>query len=1827
MMENSKKISKKDVEDIIALTPMQEGMLFHYLNDLESDLYFEQLSLTLSGKIDIEKMKTAWQFVAQNNEILRTVFRWEGLNKPIQIVLKEKNVSILEEDYSKIDCINKAERVEELRIRDRKKRIDISTEPYRISICKLDEDKCEMIISNHHILYDGWSNGILLKEFLEAYHSLLKCRKLIKPKKNKLKNVIKWQQQKDKGEEYWSPYLNGFTNDKELFKENDKKSILNVPQNYSYVFPKNFAYKILDFTKKQGITMASLLYTAWGILLQRYKDTDDVAFGTTISGREAEMQGIENMVGLFINTIPLRISSKSDEKIENLLGKVNRMLIEREDFQTTSLSQIKAFSEIGNKEEIFDSIVVIENYPLDKILLNNQQNDLVIENYRMFEYSNYNLTLKISAFSNIELHFIYNCNMFSYETIERMSKHFYNIVNGIINKTKLSEIEILSKEEKTKLLFDFNNTKPEYSKYTTVPQLFQQQVAKTPDNIAVTYENKNFTYKEINSKANEIAGLLRQRGVNRDSVIGILMERSVDILVGIIGIMKAGGAYLPIYPMYPKERIDYMLEDSNVRILLTKKGLLKGIKFEGEVLDCEYEKLSNLNISNPEIVNEPSDLAYIMYTSGSTGKPKGVMVEHKNIIRLVNNPNYIDFKKDDRILQTGAVTFDASTFEIWGAFLNGLRLYLVEEDTILDVDRLGEVLSKNEITISWLTSPLFNQLSLQRPEIFSKVRNLLVGGDVLSPIHINRVREICKNTNIINGYGPTENTTFSTCFLIDKNYEGNIPIGKPISSTKVFILSKNGELQPIGVPGEVYLGGEGVARGYINKPELTKERFIENPFEENERMYRTGDIACWRPDGNIIFLGRVDDQVKIRGFRIELDEIKSQLLKNKAIKDAVVVAKIDEKNNKHICAYFVSDEELNLLQVRKYLKDKLPDYMIPSYFIQLERLPLNPNGKVDRDKLPQPDKSINITLEYVEPRNEVEMKLAKVWEEVLEVEKVGINHNFFDLGGDSIKSIQISAKLHKYGLKMKIKDLLNNPTIKELSRYVRTASREINQSKIEGEVKLTPIQKWFFESRFKDKHHFNQSVMLFNKEGFNEEIIKKVFNRIVEHHDALRMVYKLEEESIIQYNRDLEGKLFDLKVIDLTETKDSIDRIEDEANKVQQSINLENGPLVKLALYKTKVGDRLLIVIHHLVIDGVSWRILLEDFEEAYKQAAKNEEIKLPQKTDSFKDWADKLIDYADSKNLLKEIDYWKQIEEIHIDTLPKDGTDHENKIKDSMIMSMTLSENDTEKLLKKVNKAYNTEINDILLTALGMTIKDWTGKDKVLINLEGHGREEIIKDIDIARTVGWFTSTYPVVLDMGETEEVSYQIKLIKESLRKVPNKGIGYGIMKYLTSEKNIDTLKFNINPEISFNYLGQSDENMQTMMFDDSYGFMGLPVSPDLERQYAIDINGIISEGKLKLTFNYNKNQYRENTIIKLIEGYKNNLLKVITHCVDKEGTELTPSDLGDKRLSIKELEAILDTIGKEIEKIYPLSPMQEGMIFHSLLDKDSSAYFEQTTFEINSKLDIEIFEKSFNVIIGRHDIFRTIFICDKSGNYKQVVLKERPSKISFEDISYLENNEKKEFVEKIKSMDIKRGFNLLTDNLIRISILKLDEESYKIILSFHHIIMDGWCLGIILNELFKIYSSLKENSHVELEKVYPYINYIDWLEKQDKQEAVEYWEKYLEGYEQQATIPKNRSEVNTKYEHTEISFTINEVITNSLKALASENQTTLNTVFQGIWGILLQRYNDTDDVVFGSVVSGRPPEVIGIENMVGIFINTIPVRIKKEKNMTFLELIKK
>jgi len=1562
-------------EKFIAINPVEEKE-YYSLSSAQNRLFIlQQLDLNatpynvfqtveLIGKVSRTKIETAFITMIYRHDSLRTSFELiEG--ESVQIIKQKEEINFKLDyfDMSSSTGID-SKPVQEI-VNHFVRPFNLSYPPLiRVGLIKLHDSSHILLVDMHHIITDGVSNGVLLDDFLSLYYN-----KSFSSLKLQYKDYSHWQQSKEGKDilkmqkEYWN---------KEFSEE---IPILNLPYDNPRPTIQSFSGKIMTFqinsqeakamsriAKTQDGTLFMSLLGAYYILLSKLSGQKDLVVGTPIAGRSHA--DLEPIIGIFINMLALKNKINPEQSFIQLLQRLKQKTLdafENQDYQFDDLIENLKLEKDTSRHPLFDVMIVLQNvYDVPAAKSEPKETELTIKHIaHEHRTSQYDMTFTAVEQNDKSLYVeVEFCTaLFHPSTISRFIRYFKSIISKVTQNPgqKIANIELISVEEKKQILENFNKSHTKHPKEKSLLQLFNQQVETTPHQVAlvdIRPEKENtlmpnpihITYEELKRFTYYLSLKLIQKGISPMKIIGIKADRSIEMISSMLSILKVGAIYLPIDPRHPKERIIYMLNDSRTELLLCTNDekqewpvptidLVKIFQNKGSKQDIDPALLNKKQVSTSS--QNATNPIYVIYTSGSTGKPKGVIAQQRGIIRLVKETNYIEWNYGQMILPTGAIAFDISTFEIWGPLLNGVTSLLVPHSTILDGEKLVDIVIKYRITVLHLIPQLLNQLIEQYPEIFSKLQYFLVGGDLVRPQFVNKVLEINPDVEIIHMYGPTENTTFSTYYPVNKIHELNLPIGKPIANSTAYILDEYNHIVPIGIPGELTVGGDGIALGYLNNPELTAEKFlylskINANTSESQKIYKTGDLAQWLPDGNIKFLGRQDHQVKIRGNRIELEEIENRILRHEDIKEAIVIAQIDKNQGQpYLCAYIVPLEEVTITEIREYLTEFLPEYMIPAYFVQLDTLPVNPNGKINRKALPQPEENIlKENNEFESPRNEIETLLVKIWGRILGKEKISINDNFFMIGGDSIKAIQIIAQMKKNGYKVDMKDLYQNRKVAELAPHVKKIGRIADQTVISGRIPLTPIQQDFFTTTKIKPNHFNQSILLQTSERYSVEILKKVFTRIQEHHDVLRMTYKFEGDQIVQTNHDLDYPL-EIFEFDLRESENPKETFYSTCNNIQASIDMEKGPLMKVVLFHLEAEDRLLIAIHHLVMDGISWQILLEDMATLYfffKNSQTDKSPELPLKSDSFKYWSQKMYQYAKEEEILKEIPYWKKLENTPIKTLPKDLNPDLTKLKKANQESITfnLDADNTNKLLNETNRAYNTEINDILLTALALAIYRWAGLEKIAINLEGHGREDILGDIDIIRTIGWFTSRYPIILQIphepanSPNQNFAQLIKHNKEMLREIPNKGIGFGILRYLVPSENKKSLTFKIEPEISFNFLGEigqkrKEAESESGIFSISMENTGIPFSPEQSQLFTLDINGVISNGVLKFSFTYNRHQYKESTIENLTDYYKKSLIEIINHCMNKEESEKTLSDYTVSGMEQSELENVYDALG--------------------------------------------------------------------------------------------------------------------------------------------------------------------------------------------------------------------------------------------------------------------------------------------------------------------------
>src|SRR6185369_12956435 len=976
---------------------------------------------------------------------------------------------------------------------------------------------------------------------------------------------------------------------------------------------------------------------------------------------------------------------------------------------------------------------------------------------------------------------------------------------------------------------------------------------------------------------------------------------------------------------------------------------------------------------------------------------------------------------------------------------------------------------------------------------------------------------------VFNTYGLTETTIDNIAFESaggEINSIGSTPLGRPFAGTRVYI--RDNQLQPVpaGIVGELYISGDCVARGYLNRPDLTAARFYPNPFatEPGERLYQTGDLARFRSDGNIEFTGRKDEQVKVRGYRVELGEIEATLKQHAHVRDAVVVA---QRNGETRLIAYVVGADGGSKQLREFLAESLSEQMIPSAFVFVDAIPVTPNGKVDRRALPVPELSLSDTTTDDIPRTESERILVRIWSELLKLERIGVHDNFFDLGGDSILSIQVVARARQSGLLLTPRQIFEHPTIAALANAGEAlAQTSDEQGRIAGDVLLTPIQRWFFEQNYPAPAHWNMSLLLEPNERLELSLVESTVAHLLEHHDVLRLRFVKANNGWKQFIASSEEASRCVRGVALSGPA----ALESAIEATQRELDLSEGPLLQVVLFDLgSAGQRLLLVVHHLVIDGVSWRILLEDWEQSYRQLQSGEQVTLPSKTTSFQRWAERLDQLAQSPAVLKELGYWKAlcgplrisaISALTKDSQRRDRRDTqraaENTEGSGRTFTVSLSTDDTNALLQHVPRVYHTRIDDVLLTALVRAF----AADELLVELEKHGREELFEDVDLSRTVGWFTSAFPVLLKSQGT--LGGALKYTKEQLRRVPHGGIGYGLLRYLCRDEEVARQMLALpRAEVSFNYLGQLDQMFQVSgLFRLAHESSGRTRDRNAQRGNLLEINASIIGGQLQAEWTYSANIHDSATVENVAHDFLEELQKLIAHCLSTKAETHTPSDFPLARINQTQLDQVLQTRTNVTDLIH-LSPMQQGMLFHILYAPNTDVYLGQFSCVLQGDLDAGALGIAWQQTLNRHEVLRASFIWENLDEPLQLI--QESVSVPLEQHDWRGEADGRERWEAFLIHERQRGFDLSTPPLMRLALVRLGDDSYGFVWTHHHLLVDGWSGALVLREVFDAYEALRRGERVRAEPPRPFRDYIAWLDRQELSKAEVFWREKLKGFD--------------------------------------------------------------------------------------------------------------
>ncbi|MCO8170254.1 amino acid adenylation domain-containing protein, partial [Pseudomonas sp. 21LCFQ02] len=1788
------------VDERDGLSYAQQRMWFLWQLDPQSAAYNLPMAVRLNGELDNAALQSAFDGLVARHETLRSQFsEQDGVVR--QRIVEPFAVSIACHDLSALATDAREEQVRTLADAEALAPFDLAHGPLlRVQLLKLADQEHVLLLTLHHIVADGWSYNVLIDEFIRLYDAASSgSDAALQPLPIQYRDYALWQRswleagEQDRQLDYWRAKLG------------DDHAPLELPIDHSRPVTPSYrgarhefqvepalAERLRGLAREQGVTLFMVLLAAFKVLLHRYSGQQAIRVGVPVANRNrAEVEGL---IGCFINTQVLHTEIDPLIDVRELLQRVKETALGAQGHQELPFERLVEAFGLDRSLSISPLFQVMFNHQsqvADAGAIKGQSGLSIAALERETRIAQFDLSLDTyEKGGKLFAAFGYATDLFDSRTVAQMAGHYSNLLLALATQpqARVCELVVLDDEQRRQIVQGWNVTQVDYPLHRGVHQLIEAQAEQTPQAPALTFGAQTLTYAELNARANRLAHHLIAQGVQPDGLVGIAAERSVEMVVGLLAILKAGGAYVPLDPEYPTERLAYMLEDSGIRLLLSQSHLDLPLSEGVQRIDLDQQGdwLAGFADSNPQVLLTGEHLAYVIYTSGSTGKPKGAGNRHSALTnRLCWMQQAYGLEASDSVMQKTPFSFDVSVWEFFWPLMTGARLVVAQPGAHRDPAQLVELINRENIsTLHFVPSML--QAFLQDANVgsCSSLKRILCSGEALPVDAQLQVFSKLPQAGLYNLYGPTEaaiDVTHWTC--VDEGCDA-VPIGLPISNLGCHVLDANLEPVPVGVLGELYLFGEGLARGYHQRPALTGERFVASPFADGARMYRTGDLARYRNDGVIEYAGRIDHQVKLRGLRIELGEIEARLLEHESVRETAVLA----VDGKHLVGYVVlaqqSDDWRESLAA--YLAQSLPDYMVPAQWIDLAQMPLSPNGKLDRKALPRPDAGTAQT-EYAAPQNGLEQRIAEIWQDVLKREQIGRNDNFFELGGDSIVSIQVVSRARQAGIQFSPKDLFLHQTVRSLAAVAETGTEVllIDQGPAIGDVQLTPVQHWFFELPMSERQHWNQSLLLDAQQPIVAERLEQALQAVVQRHDALRLRYASEGGSWRQWYADV-GTEQNL----LWQGPDS-EAFQDE---VQRSLNLAEGPLLRAALMdRPEGGQRLLLAIHHLVVDGVSWRILLEDLQIAYQGLA------LPAKTSSYQSWAARLEALVNTEQRQQELDGWLTRLQGPVQELPRDNPDGGLLNKHGATLDICLDAEHTERLLKQAPAAYRTQVNDLLLTALARVLCRWSGNESVLVQMEGHGREDLFDDIDLTRTVGWFTSLYPVKLT--PVAELSASLKAVKEQLRDVPEKGLGYGLLRYLGSPQTRQALAALPQPRVTFNYLGQFDSQFdEKALFTPAGKGGGQAQADDAPLANWLSVEGQVYGGELSLRWGYSAEMYRAETIQRLADELVAELHAVIEHCTDTQTFAVTPSDFPLAKLTQAQLDD-LPVAARDIEDIYPLSPMQQGMLFHTLYEQEGGDYINQMRVDVDG-LNVEQFRKAWQDTLNAHDILRTAFFWKGDVAPIQVVKQHVEIPLIMHD--WRGQSSQVQRLDALAQAERSQGFELSSAPLLRLVLVRTHERRYHMIQTHHHILIDGWSNAQLLAEVLQRYAGQPVTSAGGR-----YHNYIEWLQTRDTLITQAFWEDQLAPL----SVP-TRLSAGTYRDVTGQGQYLRQIdpqTTRQLAEFAQRHKITVNTLLQGAWALLVQRHCGQQTVAFGTTVSGRPAQLQGIEAQIGLFINTLPV----------------
>ncbi|QRX81460.1 non-ribosomal peptide synthetase [Glaciimonas sp. PAMC28666] len=1894
--------------------------------------------LLLDGQLDREILQSSLDALVQRHVALRTTFgvvlSESGDEIAEQIVHPPAPVYIAETDFSALESAEQIIALNRVAEEETLRPFDLALGPLlRVHLIRLSEVEHRLLLIQHHIISDGWSVEVLLRELALCYRAFCVGESpALPPLTVQYPDYALWQRhwleagERERQIAWWRAALGTEHPVLTLPTDRPRPAVRDLNgARHPFLLSAALSAEVRLLAQRSEATPFMVLLAAFQVLLSRLSGQADIRVGVSTAGRTR--RETESMVGFFVNTQVLQATVSGGQRFEDFLAQVKVTTLGAQAHQDLPfdvlVDALKVERSLSHNPlvqvKFTQQITLPEVTPLPGLAM--QLMPLPDHAAR------FDLSLDVmDAAQGIEATFSYATDMFDSARVVGFAAAYVHLLREIVANSACHLATLALSAPGNHADFSLHGERLE-SQESNILDAWAYSVTANRSARALQYERsqeiEGVSFSELDAASNRLAHYLKSRSPTHgaEMCVAVCASRSPELVLGLLAVLKAGGAYLPIDPALPPERIAFLLADAGVQCVLgDEEGAIAAMAANGigvNVISLDADASWSTCDASPLIERpDPLAAAYLIYTSGSTGRPKGVVITHGALADYVCGMlSRLDLLPGESMAMVSTVAADLGHTVLFGALCSGRLLHLISTECAMDPDRFAAYMSAHQVgVLKIVPGHLQGLLQAATPADVLPRHALILGGEALPWGLCDTVHRLRPTCRVINHYGPTETTVGILTQEVTRTAEEwipklvpasiNVPIGMPLPNAAGFVLDVNLSPVPLGSVGELYLGGAGLARGYHGRADLTAERFVPHPFADGERLYRSGDRVRLLSSGALEFLGRADDQVKIRGYRIELSEVAEAMRVMPAIAAAEVVAVAinADENRQQLVGYLVavSGKMLDIVAIKAMLAQRLPDYMVPNHLIVLERMPLTANGKCDRNALPAIDRvnalasansagmsvlesaladiwkavlnidevglndnffalggdsilslqiiararksgmrltpkqlfehqTIGKLAAYVQPlapvavqkMSDTEKALMTIWTAVLGVEKVGLADNFFALGGDSILSLQIIARARKQGLKITPKQLFANQTIETLARVASPlvpVSAVMPVVPVAGRGLLTPAQRHFFTLNIENRSHWNQALRFDVREPLKPELLDQAIKAVLLLHASLRCSYGHTVENGWQANLAPDAVANEPLWLKRLANAKELDLLCDQVNK---SLNIRSGNVFRAMLAEDAGGKQsLFIAIHHLAVDGVSWRILLEDVVTAYRQLASGGSVGLSAQGTSSAEWSAHLADYARSDALAAELPYWLALGDCADIGLPQDNVNGASRVSDAAQSVVTLNPDLTQKLLKTAPAAYRTQINDLLLTALGRVLCRFTGASEALVELEGHGREALFDEVDLSRTVGWFSSHFPVRLAVAG--EFGAAICSVKETLRNVPNKGSGFGILKSLSGIDIRDQIKALPIPRITFNYLGQFDTGTaEEALLVPVFGKSGEERDGSGPLTNWLAIHGQVSDGQLTFTWVFSKEMFSVATIDRLAEDYRAELTALIAHCCLSTSGGVTVSDFPLAALTGKDLTR-LPTSAREVQDIYAATPLQQGLLFHALFAPEEVAYVNQLSMTLTNP-DVERLAVAWQAAVDKHAILRTGFWHDGVEKPQQIV--RRAARLVMDRYDWRadgcassSSSPTSSALLELCEAERRAPFDLARPPLMRLALVRLTDTQYRLIWTRHHLLLDGWSTAQLWAEVVRHYGGGAAEGIGRSD----YRDYIGWLAQQNTAVSRDFWQSRLKVLDaptrlagaisaQRRSDAVDASEVFTSSGYGALSFNWNASDTARLQQFARDTRITLNTLVQGAWSLLLQRYTGKATVAFGVTVAGRPAELVDVDRVLGLFINTLPL----------------